>query len=78
MRRHTTSLMMLLAAIAFYVIVGRIMPDMMYADPATASSGMEHASAGVGQLMRTIAPFFAAIFAVYAAVKFLQELKGSD
>ena len=70
--------MMLLAAFAFYVIVGRIMPDMMYADPDTATGGVEQASAGIGQLLRKVAPVLATIFAAFAAVRFVQELRSDE
>jgi len=73
--KHKTSILMLIVAISFYVIFGLIIPELYYSSPEPASRGLEHATAGLGQVLKKVVPVMALIMGLYAAARFFNELK---
>ena len=74
LEKHKTSLLMLTGALLFYVIFALVVPDVLYPSPESASRPIDHATAAVGQVLRSISPYLALALAVFAVLRFFREM----
>ena len=75
MKKHKSSLMMLVGAILFYVVFGIIVPDVFYGSPESATKPVDHATAATGQLVRSVALYVTIVLTGYGIVRFMKEAK---
>ena len=66
---------MLAGAVAFYLVFGIIVPDVFYGTPDAANPTSEHPTIDVGQILRMVTPYFAAVLGLFAVVRFIKELR---
>ena len=69
---HKNSLLLLIAAISFYLLFGILIPELFYSEPQTETKAAADAISGVGVVLKSVVPYITLIMSALTVVVFFR------
>ena len=71
--KHKNSLLLLIAALGFYLVFGFLIPELYYSEPQTETKAAADAISGVRVVLKSVVPYITFIMSALAVVVLFKE-----